>query len=72
LAAAIVEAARHRWNLRVQRVVPIPTSEYPLPAPRPPWAVLDCGKIAAAFGIVPRPWRKGLEHMLEQLLLSGF
>lgn len=71
-ASAIVDAARHRESLRVQRVVRIATTEYPLPAPRPAWAVLDCGKIAAAFGIVPRSWQKGLAEMLEQLLVSGF
>jgi dTDP-4-dehydrorhamnose reductase len=71
-ATAIVALGRRNENLQVHRVVPIATAEYPVPARRPPWSVLDCGKIAAAFGIVPRPWQKGLEDMMGQLLVSGF
>jgi dTDP-4-dehydrorhamnose reductase len=51
----------------VPRVVPIPTRDYPTPAARPANSVLDCSRIESAFGIVPRPWRDGLNETLAEL-----
>jgi dTDP-4-dehydrorhamnose reductase len=64
-ASAIVELARAREPLVVQSVTAIATVDYPLPSPRPVNSVLDCAKLAACFGIQPRPWRAGLEAMLN-------
>ncbi len=66
-AEAIVALGRRWQNLQIQRVVPITTAEYPLPARRPPWSVLDCGKISTSFGITPRPWQDALEAMMQEL-----
>jgi len=66
-ASAIIALGRRREDLRVRQLVPITTAEYPLPARRPPWSVLDCSKISASFGITPRPWHEGLEDMLRHL-----
>ncbi|HBD06681.1 MAG TPA: dTDP-4-dehydrorhamnose reductase [Syntrophobacteraceae bacterium] len=66
-AEAIVALGRRSHELRVQRVAPIATSEYPVPARRPPWSVLDCGRIAATFGITPRPWQEALAAMMREL-----
>jgi dTDP-4-dehydrorhamnose reductase len=38
------------------RVVPIPSAEYPQQAKRPPYSVLDTGKLARTIGREPRPW----------------
>lgn len=48
-------------------VVSIPSSEYPTPARRPLNSVLDCGRIAAAYGIAQPDWRAGLDAVLEEL-----
>ncbi len=49
----------------------IPTTEYPLPAPRPLNSRLDCATTGAVFGI-PRPdWRKGLADILNDLSSEG-
>lgn len=49
----------------------IPTSEYPLPAPRPLNSRLDCSTTETTFGI-PRPdWRKGLADILHDLSRQG-
>jgi dTDP-4-dehydrorhamnose reductase len=49
----------------------IPTTEYPLPAPRPPNSRLDCSSTEAVFGI-PRPdWRKGLADILNDISRQG-
>lgn len=66
----IVEHARRKESLKVAEVKPIPTTAYPLPAPRPAWSVLDCAKIGKAFGISPPPWEESLALMLEELWLS--
>ena len=49
-------------------VIPISTEEFPTPAKRPPYSVLDCSKIEETFGIRPRPWQEGLAEMLGELL----
>ena len=66
-AEAIVALGRRWQDLQVQRVAPITTADYPVPARRPPWSVLDCGKISAAFGVTPRPWQGALETMMREL-----
>ena len=64
-ASAIVELARARESLPVKTVTAITTADYPTPAARPVNSVLDCAKLADRYGIRPRPWRAGLEAMLD-------
>ena len=64
-ASAIVEGVRARGPLPARAVIPITTAEYPLPSPRPVNSVLDCAKLTERFGIAPRPWRAGLEALLD-------
>jgi dTDP-4-dehydrorhamnose reductase len=58
-------AARGR---KVPRLEAITTAEYPTPARRPAMSVLDCGKIAGAYGIRLRSWEGALEEVLSPLL----
>lgn len=51
---------------RVPVVHPITTADYPTPAKRPAWSVLDISKIQRA-GIVPVDWRLELKQVLKQL-----
>lgn len=46
----------------------IPTSDYPTPAKRPAYSVLDCDKLAGLYGIEPRPWQAALGDVLDRLL----
>ena len=40
-----------------------PLSQWPQKAPRPPYTVLDCGKLSEYLGMHPRPWTQALrEH----------
>lgn len=48
------------------RVVPITTAEYPAPAKRPPYSVLDNGKLAQTFGLRLPDWDAALKLCLEQ------
>jgi len=44
----------------------IPTSEYPTPAKRPNWSVLDKSAIQTSFGIIPPPWESSLMKYLQE------
>jgi len=67
-ATCIIEEGGKRGPLGVARVTPIQTSDFPTPAQRPAWSVLDCGKIERAFEIRPAPWLEGLGRVLDTLL----
>jgi len=67
-ALRITEEAKKRAEIRTVRVKPIRTSEFPTPAKRPAWSVLDCAKIERTFQIRPRPWLEGLLKVLDTLL----
>ena len=47
---------------------PVPTSEYPTPARRPAFSVLDKKDLVAATGIPPVHWRRQLRQMLRELV----
>jgi dTDP-4-dehydrorhamnose reductase len=49
------------------KVIPITTQEYPTPAQRPAYSVLDTGSIENDFGIHPRSWQVALKDCLERL-----
>ncbi|MEK7707484.1 MAG: dTDP-4-dehydrorhamnose reductase [Verrucomicrobiota bacterium] len=50
---------------RCREVVPITTAEYPTPAKRPAYSVLDCSKLKRTFGIQLPDWKDGLRLVLE-------
>lgn len=52
-------------------VLPITTSEYPTPALRPGYSVLDTTRLQRDFGIVPPSWRDGLKQTLRELAAAG-
>ena len=66
-AIAIFEEAKQLgFPLKVQRVIPITTGEYPTPAKRPAYSVLSSAKISAVLGNYPPHWRQGLRQMLAR------
>jgi dTDP-4-dehydrorhamnose reductase len=48
------------------KVNPIRTEEYPLPAPRPAYSVLDKQKIKTTFGIHIPHWKASLAVCMEK------
>jgi len=49
------------------KLIPIETKDYPRQAKRPPFSVLNKGKIKAAFGLEIPHWRDSLKECLELL-----
>ena len=45
----------------------IETTDYPTPAVRPAYSVLDCSKVGSDFGIVTSNWRNGIRQALYKL-----
>lgn len=67
-AVAIQDEALARGMLsRAVPIIPIATSEYPTPARRPSFSVLDSESTRAAIGIRPRHWRHSLGMMFDEL-----
>jgi dTDP-4-dehydrorhamnose reductase len=50
------------------KVLPITTQEYPVPAPRPLNSRLNTQKIQATFGLDIPNWQQGVDQVLDELL----
>ena len=50
------------------KVIPIETHEYPTPAPRPAYSVLNKSKIKRVYGVNVPYWRDSLEQCIKNLL----
>lgn len=61
-ARTILEISGRRCDL-----LPIPTSEYPAPAHRPAYSVLDNTKLRETFGLTLPDWEVSLRQCLEDL-----
>ncbi|MBS0384399.1 MAG: sugar nucleotide-binding protein, partial [Proteobacteria bacterium] len=54
------------------RVIPIASSAYPTPAPRPANSRLDCAKLAADYGVRMRPWQAALSACIDAIAADGW
>ena len=55
---------------RAARVLPISTADYPTPARRPSYSLLDCTTSRAALGMEPLHWRAALAQVLGCIAAS--
>ncbi len=68
VAVAVGELAQELGLLEQSAAVnPLTTAEYPLPAQRPSYSLLDCSSSRRALGLVPTPWRQSLRQLLQAL-----
>lgn len=49
------------------KVHPIPTEQFPTPAKRPKYSVLDCSKIEQVYGLERRAWKDALIEMMAKV-----
>ena len=67
-ASAIFEqAAARKLIARAPRVVPIGSAEFPTPAVRPAWSLLDNSGFQQRFAFPLPDWREGLHETIAQL-----
>lgn len=66
-AQAIFSEAKIFGLKTPSRINSIETAEYPTPAIRPAYSVLDCSKIDNTFDIAPSNWRYGIKCVLEKV-----
>jgi dTDP-4-dehydrorhamnose reductase len=71
LAEKILELAAPYTALRTRKVTAITTPEWPTPAKRPPYSVLNCTRLKSQFGIEPPPWEKSLKHTIERIFTGS-
>jgi dTDP-4-dehydrorhamnose reductase len=70
-AVAIRESALELgFPVRASRVVPVTTAEFPRPAPRPAYSVLDTTRVESVLERAPRPFRSALRDYLTNLQRS--
>ena len=70
-AQAVVSAAAAAGKplkIAAADIEAIPTSAYPVPAPRPANSRLNTDQFRQAFGLRLPPWEEGLAHVLQQIL----
>lgn len=68
--AIFAEAATQGLLARVPRVLAIDSSEFPTPAVRPAWSLLDNGGFQRHFGLALPDWTQGLRDVVRQLASS--
>lgn len=67
-ATAIMrEAASNGLIARMPKLTPIATAQYPTPAKRPAWSVLDNRGFVRHFGYSLPPWQHGLQRVIKTL-----
>lgn len=66
-ATAIINKARHHETLLTKTIEAIETIDYPTPAKRPHYSVLNCEKIEKTFDIKQPQWETGLNNVIQSL-----
>jgi dTDP-4-dehydrorhamnose reductase len=64
-ASKIFEIVKDYDTLKLKKIIPITTSEYPTPAKRPANSIMDCTLFERNFGITPKAWDESLSCMLD-------
>jgi dTDP-4-dehydrorhamnose reductase len=69
-ADRIFQLAERRWGRR-PTVLPITTDQYPTPARRPAYSVLDTAKFRRTFDFAPPSWQDSLERVVDEIFSSS-
>ena len=64
-------AAAARYGIAIPMVDAITTDQWPTRAARPPDSRLDCGKLAAVFGLRLPPWQEGLARTIDTIYATA-
>ena len=69
--AIFAEALANGVLPKVPSVEAITSAEYPTPAKRPAWSVLDNCKLQQDFGVVLPSWQEGLKRVMAEMAPAG-
>ena len=64
---AILRLDPERERQKTKRILPIPTADFPTPAPRPLNSRLDCTLFRERYGIALPPWDESLAEVMAEL-----
>ena len=70
-ASAIIERARQlspTGDVKIERVLPIATEDYPLPALRPKNSQMDSSSLTARFGVTLPEWHGAMKLCIDEML----
>jgi dTDP-4-dehydrorhamnose reductase len=70
-ANAIIEQARHIGEaeyILTEKILPITTEDYPLPAPRPKNSQMVSGLLTARFGLTMPEWHEAMKLCIDEVL----
>lgn len=70
-AGFVIDVARQmgiETKTAPQAIQPVPSSAFPLPAPRPKNSRLDTGKLQNTFGLNLPHWQNGITRMLTEII----
>ena len=71
MAEKIIELAAAHTDLTARQVEAITTAQWPTPAKRPLYSVLDCTRLTNQFGIEPQPWQQSLQKTIERIFVCN-
>lgn len=69
-AKRIFEIAGRHDAMKVEKIEPIRTVDYPTSAKRPLFSALDCSLIEKSFGIKAKPWQESLKVTIDRLFTA--
>lgn len=69
-AKEIIASGSKYKSFTLKTLVPITTAEYPTPAKRPLYSVLNCSKMQSVFDVEQALWGSYLEEMLHELMTA--
>jgi len=70
-AEAVFDIAGRHDAMKVEKIEPIKTVDYPTPAKRPFFSALDCSLIEKSFGIKTKPWQESLKVAIDRIFNSN-
>ncbi len=70
LPSRLRKRPRQRAGSATAHVIPIGTADYPTPAQRPRFSVLDKTATCAALGLTPRHWRQNLRQVIGEISIA--